>query len=198
MIGTDKIGVREVDSEFAGKLNRIGFYSWADAMEQTRTGGEVGHFFPIGGNGTSPAEKRKLGGYKRFARHGSMAQNDVSGALLERTYKRLRRPDKEYAWLAQVNVLPEFQGKGIGRRLVREVLEGFRSEQTVTTYIFRENDLVWNLALKHGFSLDPEEQEPQEVIDYFGPEAKPVEQFRFSAPSVAQLYASLRPPRSST
>ncbi|HSX46858.1 MAG TPA: GNAT family N-acetyltransferase [Patescibacteria group bacterium] len=160
-------------------------------------------------NGVLRVAVAREGNVERIAGF-AMARNDVSGLLPIRALKhvvpRLPRPfkrplakvdRKEYAWVAQVNVLPEYQDQGIGKQLLGETLEPFRPDQVPVVYVFAENAVVWHIARNLGFNLDPgvtiqEEHDRHLHAEYFGEHSQPAEQFRFTHQSVDALQVILQ------
>jgi GNAT superfamily N-acetyltransferase len=64
---------------------------------------------------------------------------DVSGNVIERAYKRRYRPDKVYAAVSNVNVVPECQGKKIGAALLDCILRLMPEDHPATIYASRSN-----------------------------------------------------------
>ena len=91
-----------------------------------------------------------------------------------------RRP---YAWLAQINVLPEHQEKGVGSNLFRAALEPFKNDQIPTTYVFEENPRTIEWFTKRGMSV---EGDPVEKTIYFG-DGTPVQQLRMVGPGTLRV-----------
>lgn len=210
----------EVTPEVTRQLLAVGYNAWSDGFKRTRRPDEIRHTFnpnevenTRSQHGRDRHIRRAQHQYSEFAARGilavardalddpvnrpivgyAMAREDVSGNVVARTAKRLTRPDKVYAWLAQVNVLPQYQQKFIGTDLVAIALgEDFKPEQIPTTYIFTENEVVWNAAVKLGFALSPIDQGPTVTHEYFGEDNAPVHQYRLAAPSVEHVIDQIR------
>jgi ribosomal protein S18 acetylase RimI-like enzyme len=96
---------------------------------------------------------------------------------------------KPYVWIAHINVLPAYQGKGIGSLLLQNMLQEFDADQVPTAYVFEENQptLRWMESL--GFIRNPDT--PRIKYDYFGDDKAPVEQWRLTGQSVQETLSAL-------
>jgi len=192
-----------ITDDHARQMQAVGLDAWSQALERRSKSQIRGFYNPDDVGHVTDVGRR----YREVAEHGVvslalddetdnqvvgflLAQDEVSGNIAARALKRMRYPDKIYAWLMQINVAPEYQGQGIGKRLLKTGLETFRPEQIPTAYIFDENKLVWDAARRLGFDLSPPEQEPREM-DYFGKAHPPVMQYRFAADSVEAVLEKL-------
>lgn len=134
-----------------------------------------------------PAEKAadRMVGY-------AVMRNNVSGNLAARLGKTYVKHQPPYAWLRSINVLPDYQGRGIGSALIAAlaVTENFTPQQVSTAYVFEENERSLHYFETIGYKLDP--VNGYEVNDYFGEGTKPVKQLRLTAPlqAVAQSAAA--------
>ncbi len=106
------------------------------------------------------------------------------------------RGRKPYAWIAQINVLPDYQGEGIGSAMLFEVLKPFSNDQKPTAYVFDENQptLSWFRSLD--FYARPEKPtDPNDQANgpdlYFGLAADHVLQWRLEAESVDSVRKNL-------
>jgi len=70
--------------------------------------------------------------------------------------------------------------------------ETFRLEQTTTAYIFEENNIAKAGIEKAGYRMDPPDQKPSVIEDYFGADAAPVEEYRYARMIAAVLDATGR------
>jgi GNAT superfamily N-acetyltransferase len=96
---------------------------------------------------------------------------------------------KPFAWVAQINVLPDYQHAGIGSALLHEVVEPFDEDQKPVAYVFDENQLTLNWFRKRAFAARPAEPvdpspDPEGPDIYFGEGAEHVSQWRLEAQSV--------------
>ncbi|GEM_PF-3886114 len=67
------------------------------------------------------------------------AKHDVSGSPFQQLVKRLKHPEKIYAAVSDVDVMPAEQRKHIGSALLYASLGLFRPEQHPTTYVAASN-----------------------------------------------------------
>ncbi len=110
----------------------------------------------------------------------------------------LLKNEKPYAWLAQINVLPEYQGNGVGTVLLNRTLEPFAKDQRVSAYSIMENQSAIRWFENHGFSPRPAEpKDPADDVNgpdkYFGEGAEHVMQLRLQADSVKSVITTLHP-----
>lgn len=121
------------------------------------------------------------------------AADDVGAGTSAAQYaKRLAyaaKGKKPYAWVAQINVLPDCQNQGVGSVMLEEVLAPFDFYQKPTAYVFDENkrSLAWFKA--RGFGARPDA--PEQKIGYFGNDAAPVMQWRLEALCVGTVQCSI-------
>jgi GNAT superfamily N-acetyltransferase len=99
---------------------------------------------------------------------------------------------KPYAWSAQINVLPDYQGRGVGSALLTEVYGPFDDDAKGTAYVFDENSAALGWFRKRGFSPSPEapvdpNDRPGGPDMYFGEGAVHVAQWRLEAPSTQEV-----------
>jgi hypothetical protein len=84
---------------------------------------------------------RGLGSYLAFNQviGFANAKHDVSGSAFQRAIKRRRHPEKVYAAVSNVDVVPERQGEHVGAALFYSALGMFGPEQKPTTYVVASN-----------------------------------------------------------
>jgi ribosomal protein S18 acetylase RimI-like enzyme len=116
---------------------------------------------------------------QRFVGYAVM-RNNVSGNWLQRATKTYGAHRLPYAWLRSINVIPEYQGKGVGSALIAQLAEKFELGQISTTYVFEENNRALHYFETLGYRANP--QIPTQIADYFGPSTAPVQQLRLQAP----------------
>jgi len=123
-----------------------------------------------------------------IAGFGYSADNVSGGSELVRNVKR-RFPMKNYFWVRELLVLPEFLREGVATETAKSLLGSATSpQQTVTHYDWPElqpnyvNDKITQL----GF-----ETEPMKKVELFGPGTTEVMQVRRSGLTVEKLLASL-------
>lgn len=191
--------------ELAKIAQEIGFRAWGDAMPKRRS--ELRHTFDpfrpkYNADRLLVRMQSKEGVFRSVTAYAgelavgyAWAADDISGGFAARALKKATGK-KPYAWIAQVNVLPEFQGRGIGSNLVSKALEPFNSTQKPTAYVFEENPKALRWFTDRGFAPKPEE--PTEKYDYFGESAYPVKQFRLEAESVSRVITLINSHRPQT
>ena len=194
----------EPTTELVLSAQEIGFRAWLAQFGAHRTSMEIRRMFdPVVPNKNAEKlleqmqEKAEIGLFSGIvALRGSMevgyawAADDMSGGRGERFYKKHIKGRKPYAWLAQINVLPEFQRQGIGSSMLLEVLDPFDTHQRPTAYVFDENPDVLKWFSQRGFS--PSERKPTKKYDYFGEEADPAMQRRLVAPGIGVVQDFIR------
>ena len=114
------------------------------------------------------------------------AAEDQSASEAKLKVKRLMGLYAEpYVWIAQINVLPEHQGRGVGSAMLHDVLRPFANHQRPTAYVFEENGRSLEWFENRGFAARPKKPDPK--YNYFGEGADPVMQFRLEAHSVLSV-----------
>jgi GNAT superfamily N-acetyltransferase len=184
------------DIEFAQLAQVIGLQATAQQLEPTRTEDVVRHMFnpdPTSGNAGRLLSRMQekdglfvgvIASVDEQAVGYAWAAEDVSGSPLAQFAKSVLLRRLPYAWLAQINVLPEFQGKGIGSSLMRAVYEPFRNDLITTTYVFKENPRVLEWFGKRGMTA---EEPPEPKYDYFGKTELAVDQYRMVGEKTLRL-----------
>lgn len=195
---------------FAEIAQRIGFEAWRDRFPE-RSESEIRHMF----NPDSSQKAQQLLAYMEqkasFGRFvGAMAfhsevekatedligyawaADDMSGGWPTRAVKKIRR-QRPYAWLAQLNVVPEMQSRGIGSRLASAAFSLFDGDQKPTTYVFAENPKTMRWFMTQGFAVAGDSVQ----MAYFGEDEgiAPVQQQRLQGYRVAQVIERFRMPR---
>jgi GNAT superfamily N-acetyltransferase len=91
------------------------------------------------------------------------------------------------AWLHEVNVLPEYQGRGIGAAMIAGLATRFESGQMSTVNVLEENKRGLQYFANLGYPSDPFSAD--EIPEYFGPDSAPAKRLRLAAPlaQVARL-----------
>ena len=182
----------------------IGYEAWINRLD-TRSVSEIENIFKP--NSLKTIEKFQKNMLKKIGRFVSViafqetqpigyawASDDVGNmSPSKQRAKRLTgkvRGKKPYAWIAQINVLPDYQGNRIGPAMIEELLKPFDQDQKVSSYVFDENQLTLQWFKKLGFNprlvkpVDPN-VDPNGPDFYFGDGAKHVLQWRLESPSVA-------------
>ncbi len=120
-----------------------------------------------------------------------LIREEVAGSEVVQRMRRRFHPGQVHVLIQHLVVAVEEQRKGTATRLTSEGLEGFSENQVPLAYVFQEHTLMMEGVQKYGYSLDPYNQKPTELKGFFGPRV-PVQQFRFTAPSVASVLERLR------
>lgn len=184
----------------------IGFEAWTKRMPD-RSKSEIENVFKP--NSLKAIEKLQKNTSKKIGRFVSIvafqsdqpigyawASDDVGNmSHFKQRTKRMAgkiRGKKPYAWIAQINVLPDYQGNGFGSAMVDELLKPFDQDQKVSSYVFDENQLTLQWFKKLGFNPRPAEPvdpntDPNGPDLYFGDGAKHVLQWRLESSSVANV-----------
>jgi GNAT superfamily N-acetyltransferase len=91
------------------------------------------------------------------------------------------------AWLREVNVLPEYQGHGIGSAMIAGLATLFKPGQTSTVNVLEENQRGLRYFATLGYPSEPFSAD--EIPEYFGPGSTPAKRLRLAAPlaQVARL-----------
>lgn len=185
----------------ASQANGIGHEAWS-ARFKDRTAEEIRHVFdPANPVRVYESMKRaaKVGRFvgvmavvydDEFAASAGViwGADDISGNIAQRFVKR-RLGRQPYAWIAQSNVRPQYQGQHIGAAMTGAFLSHFDEDQPTTAYVFDENSqtLGW---YRDYLGYRPRPAEPVER-SYFGKGARPVQQWRLEA-AVADVQDSIR------
>ncbi len=110
-----------------------------------------------------------------------IVRNNVSGSLFRRGWK-IFNGQRPYAWIQSENVLPEFQGRGIGLQLINQAIAYFDPRQRMTSYVLGENQASMGFYQNLGFLKSA--AEPTIKEEFFGPGTPAAEQWRLEASSV--------------
>ncbi len=201
--GLTIIRTRKPSLELAQLAQPIGYAAWKERMPQ-RPDSQVRNVFnpdnPQNAEKLLARMKSKVGKFvgvvavKNEQQIGyAWATDDVGNMNHLMQYAKVLggkwKGEKPFVWNAHINVLPEWQGKGVGSVLLREVLAPFDSDQRVSAYVFDENVAALGWFMSRGFKprpkkpVDPNEK-PSGPDMYFGEGAEHVSQWRFEAPSV--------------
>lgn len=113
--------------------------------------------------------------------------HNVSGSTEhERFFKRLSLV-KNYLWLREIAVKPDFQNMGVAKDLGRALLKDAIFLQPPTAYVWPDEAGVVHSALERlGFAPTDEQQ-----VQIFGENSSPVRQVRLQAPSVRSVLQNL-------
>jgi GNAT superfamily N-acetyltransferase len=116
------------------------------------------------------------------------AANNVSGTPEEQERKRLI-VIKNYFWIREVAVKPDFQAAGLARQMSRVLLEDARAGQPAATYMYpKEEEFMYNILTRHHFHKTDEAK-----LLVFG-EGSPVAlRYRMQARFASSVLKSLRP-----
>lgn len=191
--------IKKPTFQFAFIAQSIGYQAWIHRFTE-RSDTEIRQMFaPDGATQVSNAEKS----FQRM--QGKSAQGKFCGVLALHDSRvvgfgwaaddmavSVQQPPTEtpYVWLAHSNVLPGFQGNGIGHGLIKSRLQNFDVEQKPVAYVFDENQPTIRLFEKLGFMKNP--SEPRVKYEYFGSSFEPVQQWRLEAPNVGEVLANLQ------
>lgn len=117
----------------------------------------------------------------------AFSAHNVSGATeRDRLVKRLSVV-KNYLWLREVAVRPEFQRQGIAKELGRKLLKDAIPFQPPTAYVWPDEIGFLQGALERvGFSATGEQD-----VKVFGEESAPIRQVRLQAPSARSVLQKL-------
>lgn len=126
-------------------------------------------------------ENHRLVGY-------TYAADNVSGAnRREQLMKRITSV-KNYLWLREVAVTPNFQRRGLARAMGRALLSTARPLQPASTYIWPDELPQLQPTLqRYGFYATGEQ-----MVQVFGPDSEPVRQVRMQADSARTVADQLR------
>lgn len=191
--------LRAPTPEFALIAQSIGYQSWARRFTQ-RSDGEIRQMFAPDGAAQAINAEKSLQRMQEKSTRGKFCgvlalQNSRVvgfGWSADDTAVSVQQPpsDTPYVWMAHLNVLPDFQGNGIGRGLISNILQNFDSDQKPAAYVFDENQPTIRLFEGLGFVKNP--GIPRVKHDYFGDAFEPVQQWRLEAPSVAEVLSNLQ------
>lgn len=106
---------------------------------------------------------------------------DISGNLLARIYKRIRKPDEIYGKVCNINVRPELQGQKIGAALLHGVLSQLPEDKKATMYVARANGRLIDKLRELGYA-ETGSQPRDDLI-----EGVVLEEVRLEAPSVGDV-----------
>ncbi|MDZ7785764.1 MAG: GNAT family N-acetyltransferase [Candidatus Saccharibacteria bacterium] len=188
--------------EFSILSQQIGYVAWSERFTQ-RTDEDIRRMFTQDEPALSENAHKSLLRMQDRARHGvfsgviaRLRDNPIGSAWatddrsISPQQAELVDDHKPYAWIPHINVLPETQGHGIGKELLKHVLLPFDADQKPTAYVFEENQLTLGMFQKLGFV--PKPTKPRIKYDYFGEDNEPVEQWRLEAPSVSAVLKLLK------
>ena len=200
----------EPSYSLADEAQKIGYAAWSDRFSN-RPKSQIENVFNA--NSIEKIEKLQKAFAKKIGRFVSViamqdtdpvgyawGSDDVGNMSI--TNQKIKQAalkingKKPYAWVAQINVLPEYQREGIGSAMLKELLTPFDDDQRVSTYVFHENQLTLGWFLDMGFDTIPNEPvDPSDNPDgpdyYFGTEAEHVLQWRLQASSVDDIVNKL-------
>jgi GNAT superfamily N-acetyltransferase len=118
---------------------------------------------------------------------GYAADNTSGSSEFIREIKRISVV-KNYLWLRELVVKPEFMRQGIAKEIGRELLTDANERQPVTCYMWPDEDPAFmsEVASRLGFEPTGERQ-----VNLFGPNSEPVRQVRMQAPSAGSVLVKL-------
>ncbi len=132
------------------------------------------------------AEKGKIVGYAYTANNvsgGGSPEGTHNESLTAKAVRQAKRMSviKNYVWVREVAVLPEFQGQGIAKQMGKTLLEKSYGIQPVSAYVWPKEDggVSQQILESYGFYPTGEEE-----LSVFGPETEPTTQVRMQADSV--------------
>lgn len=114
------------------------------------------------------------------------AENVSGGTELERRTKRLS-VIKNYLWLREEAVHPDYQRGGLAQDMGKLLLEEAMAYQPVSTYVWPDEiNFMEGMLKKYGFAVKGER-----FVTVFGDDSQPVRQVRMQADSVAAVLKNL-------
>lgn len=132
------------------------------------------------------AEKGKIVGYAYTASNvsgGGSPEGSHNESLSAKVVRQAKRMSviKNYVWVREVAVLPEFQGQGIAKLMGKTLLEKSYGIQPVSAYVWPEEDggVSQQILEGYGFYSTGEEE-----LSVFGPGTESTIQVRMQADSV--------------
>lgn len=197
-----------INGVLAKQLHNVGWEAWKDAYGGTWSGEYIRRRFDTRGFGML---ERAVENFQIIAQVGSLsvalatsrdggrtpvgysaAYNELSMQPITRLKDRLKHPLKHaHVLLAELNVLPEFQGYGIGRRLVSDAYKMYDARKIPTAWVFEESVAAQGLLRQLGFEINPPNQEATKRQS-LGPLAPMTSEYHMMAPSVAAVRAAAR------
>jgi hypothetical protein len=118
---------------------------------------------------------------------GYAADNTSGRNEMIREAKRLSVV-KNYLWLREIVVKPEFMENEFAKDIARALLRDGNDNQPVTGYVWPDEDPAFISYETKKLGFVPTGEEP---VTLFGPESRPVRQVRLQAPSVKSVLTKL-------
>lgn len=116
----------------------------------------------------------------------AVSYNELAMDPVHRLQDRLRHPFKHsHVLLAELNVLPEFQGRGVGRELIRRSLTYFNRQKVPSAWVLEEGASALGLLTKLGYSIAQQTESTKR--QGLGPLGPLTSEHYFTAPSVGAL-----------
>jgi len=198
-------------TELVRSFQEAGQAAWTKQLEGTRTPEEVAYVYDptdpdhLEAQAEGIRQKAQDGGVYLALAHAeggevnmvgyAAAFSHMSGNGLARAIKGHVFGREPYVEISIVNVVPGFQRKGHGGRLLMELTNRFGETQHPTAYVFDENQVALGYFQRRGFVFSPSRepqadrrkkpQTPTPQKDYFGPGTEPAQQWRLEAPEGA-------------
>lgn len=190
------INVNEPDIYLTNIAQSIGFNTWRKSLNRSDL--EIQAVFNPLGPSTSEKVleifKQEKGRFR-----GSIAylgEKAVGYSLVQEDHPKLRTQfinkllrKKSDVWLSEINVLPNYQKRGIGSSLLVESLKDFSAKQKPITFVLDEQKSTFRWFKKRGFYPEPNHFHQDDF--YFGETSKPVSEWRLEAESVAEVISSI-------
>jgi GNAT superfamily N-acetyltransferase len=213
LVHIEQLGPSDVSDELTRYLQVIALSGWSKALPERSLEELQYRFNPF--TAEHIKEVHKI--YQQFAGHGGLftavptesslplpvgfllLHEEVSGNPAEQHYKRLFHPGKVYAHARHLAVAARWQRQGVATHLLHRGLslsveqEIFKEEQIPTGHAFAEDVGAIALLGKSGYKVDPPDQQPNVIEGYFGPNARPVEQYRHAGINVATVIKATQP-----
>lgn len=170
----DKRSVSEIEHVYNPKDPRL-VADQAKLIATIKRGEYLGAIVSTSGS----IQRPKLAGFAAI-------KQDVSGNVVERFVKAKMLRRSPYATVSSINVLPEYQGLGVGSCLMWGLSESryIDDDMVPTAYVFDENQSALNFFNRLGFKKVPEDQPASPQVDYFGPNTLPPYMWRLEAKSM--------------
>lgn len=194
----------EPSVELARAAQHIGYAAWR-ARFSTRTSDQVAHVFNPGDERSKAKLLARM--HSKVGQFASVvakrdgrpigygwAADDVGTMPEAEQRAKIMEGVKPLVWVAQLNVLPTEQARGIGSAMLRELLRPFDEAKPSSTYVFDENhhSLAW-FSNRRYVAIPDQPYDPNEDTSvgspdmYFGEGARHVLQWRLEAESVGAV-----------
>lgn len=178
----------EVTTALTRQLEKIGYEAWAKSM--IRTTPEISQVF-----NEDPDHLRFMDGeYRNAARLGGLVvaysvEGPVGFATARQQASTLPATPEEVE-LTKINVLPEYQRRGIGRRMLGELLRSFDPALPLVAHTLSEAEGLLHIFNQLHVLPVPAKQKP-ELEYWFGALNPPAQVVRHAATSIAFVLDAL-------